>query len=205
MSLMYENPFFYNMFVKILHGRSLRKRYKLIAREIGENKRVFEPGCGTCLVYPYLQTSCEYEGWDLNEKFLGFCIRNGIKVSKKDVFDFQNYPDNDVILICDLLHHLIPRHEGFVLEALKRTKKLIVSEPARSFKPHKMLKPIILPLYRTLLDSDGINQPHQTIEWDYDEEKLRNFFQKLGCTKTIKVGWDMIAVFDKREQTILSD
>ena len=68
-----------------------------------------------------------------------------------------------------------------------------------------MLKPIILPLYRTLLDYDGINNPNKTLEWDYDEEKLRNFFQKLGCTKTIKVGWDMIAVFDKREQTTFND
>jgi hypothetical protein len=63
---MYENPFFYNLFLKILHGASLRKRYEIIAQEPGENKRVFEPGCGTCFVYPYLQDGCEYVGWDLN-------------------------------------------------------------------------------------------------------------------------------------------
>jgi SAM-dependent methyltransferase len=152
-----------------------------------------------------LQTDCEYEGWDLNEKFLEFCRRKEIKVSKKNVFDFQNYPDNDVILICDLLHHLIPNHERLVGEALKRTKKLIISEPARSFKQPKMLKSIVL-FYNYLCgDYDGINNPGKTLEWDYDEEKLRNFFQKLGCTKTIKVGWDMIAVFDKRVQTTLND
>ncbi len=199
MSLIYRYPPLYDLALKIYHGKFLKRRYEIIGEEIGEHKKIFELGCGTSMVYPFLHEGCEYEGWDLNEKFLEFSRRRGIKVLKKDVFDFQNYPDNDVILICDLLHHVIPNHERLVVEALKRSKKLIVSEPARSFKPPKMLRPIIQLLYYILLDYDRINQPSQTFMWDYDEEKLRNFFQKLGCTKTIKVGWDIIAVFERQE------
>lgn len=196
MTIMYRYPQVYNLCVRIVHGKSLKKRYEIIGNEIGENKKVFELGCGTSKVYPFLHKGCEYVGWDLNEGFLEFCRRRGIKVFKKDIFDFHGYPDNDVILICDLLHHVIPSHERLVVEALKRSKKLIISEPARSFKPFKMLKPIASFFNYLLGDYDGINPASQTLEWDYNEERLRAFFRKLGCTKTINVGWDMIAVFD---------
>ena len=124
MAIMYRYPQLYNLVVKTIHGKSLKMRYEIIGDEIGENKKVFELGCGTSMIYPFLHRGCEYAGWDLNERFLEFCERRDIKVFKKDIFDFQDYPDNDVILICDLLHHVIPNHERLIVEALKRSKKL---------------------------------------------------------------------------------
>lgn len=198
MSIMYRYPHLYDLVVRIVHGTSLKKRFEVISQQIGENKKVFEPGCGTAMVYPFLHRGCEYEGWDLNEKFLATARRRAdtVKVFKKNIFDFDDYPDNDVILICDVLHHVIPQHQKLVEEALKRTRKLIISEPARSFKPPRMLLPIVLLFTNVLGDNDGINNSLQTLEWDYNEEKLKSFFQSLGCSKTITVGWDMIAVFD---------
>jgi len=193
---MYRYPRLYNLILNIVHGKSLKKRFEIIGKEIGENKKVFELGSGTSLIYPFLHKDCKYEGWDLNERFLNFCRRKGINVSSKDIFNVNDYPENDVILICDLLHHVIPDHEKLVLEALKKTKKLIISEPARSFKPPKILKPVLTLFTYLVGDFDGINPPNKTLEWDYNEDKLRNFFQNLGCSKTITVGWDMIAVFD---------
>ena len=77
---------------------------------------------------------------------------------KRNVFDFNGYPDNDVILICDVLHHLVPLHTKLVQEALQRTKRLIVSEPARSSsKAWKMLKPLALAYHYMFGDYDGIN------------------------------------------------
>lgn len=196
MSLAYRYPQLYDLLVRIIHGKSLEQRYKIIGEEVGEHKKVFELGCGTAMVYPFLHNSCEYEGWDLNERFLAFCRRRGITVSKKDVFDFKDYPDNDVILICDLLHHLAPNHERLVIGALERSKKVIISEPARSLKPPKMIKPLVLLSNYLVFDYDGINQLNQTLKWDYNEEKLSDFFKMLGSTKIVTVGWDMIAVFD---------
>jgi SAM-dependent methyltransferase len=196
MTIIYRYPQVYDLVVKALHGKSLKKRYEIIGNEIGENKKVFELGCGTSMIYPFLHKGCEFEGWDLNERFLKYCRKREIKVSRKDIFDFQDYPENDVTLICDVLHHVIPRHEMLVMEALKRSKKVIVSEPARSFKPPKLLTPIVYFFNYVLGDYDGINDAHSQLEWDYNEVRLRSFFQRLGCTKTINVGWDMVAVFD---------
>ena len=198
MSIMYRYPQLYDFIVRIVHGSSLKKRFEVIAQEIGENKKVFEIGCGTAMVYPFLHRGTQYEGWDLNENFLAMARRRAgtVKVVNKNIFDFDSYPDNDVILICDVLHHIIPNHQKLVEEALKRTRKLIISEPARSFKPPKILFPIVRLFTNVLGDYDGINDSLQTLEWDYKEEKLKSFFQSMGCSKTITVGWDMIAVFD---------
>jgi len=200
MSIMYRYPPLYDLAVKAVHGRSLRKRFEAIAREIGENKKVFEPGCGTAMVYPFLQRGCTYEGWDLNERFLAAARRRADTATllKKNIFDFDAYPANDVTLICDVLHHIAPHHRRLVEEACKRTKKLIVSEPARSFKPPRALAPLVRLFTQVLGDNDGINDPHQTLQWDYNAETLQGLFQSLGCSKTITVGWDMVAVFDCR-------
>lgn len=198
MSIMYRYPQLYDLAVRIVHGTSLKKRFEVISQEIGANKKVFELGCGTAMVYPFLHKGCAYEGWDLNERFLAMARKRSdtVKAFNKNIFDFDSYPDNDVILICDVLHHVAPKHQMLVKEALKRTKKLIVSEPARSFKPPRILSPIVRLFTKVLGDDDGINDPFQTLAWDYNEEKLRTLFQSMGCSKTITVGWDMIAVFD---------
>jgi SAM-dependent methyltransferase len=194
-ALMYRYPRLYELALNVVHGKQLKKRYEIIAEKIGENKRVFEPGCGTDMIHPFLLGGCVYEGWDLNARFLTYCRKRGVSVFSKDIFDFANYPESDVILICDVLHHVIPRHESLVVEARKRTKTLIISEPAKSFKPPSLLMPIAAFLNRHILDYDGINSATTQLEWDYSKEKLEDFFRKLGCTETIDVGWDMIAVF----------
>jgi SAM-dependent methyltransferase len=195
-ALMYRYPPLYELALRTVHGKQLRRRYEIIAEKIGENKRVFEPGCGTAMIYPFLPRGCVYEGWDLNARFLAYCRKRGVTVFNRDIFDVANYPESDVILICDVLHHVIPRHESLVVEALKRTKTLIISEPAKSFKPSAFLMPIAALLNYFILDYDGINSAKTQLEWDYSKDKLKAFFQRLGCTETIDVGWDMIAVFN---------
>ncbi len=197
MSLVYKKPSFYHALLKILHGRSLRKRYELIARAIGEKKRVFEPGCGTCLIYSYLHDGCEYEGWDLNERFINYNIKSGRRVYRKNMFDFNDYPPNDVIILCDLLHHVVPRHEELIKMSLQKTVRLIVSETPQSFKLQRKFKRIAYFLHSTILDDDGINPFDNMVEWDYPREKLTSLFAKCGCTNIITAGRNLIAVFDK--------
>jgi len=204
LSLIYKSPSFYHAFLKILHGSSLKKRYELIAREIGEKKRVFEPGCGTCLIYPYLQAGCVYEGWDLNEHFINYNTKRGRRVYQKNMFDFNDYPPNDVILLCDILHHVVPRHEELIRMVVKKTKKLIISEPPTSFKLLKKFKRTAYFLHKTLLDDDGINPFDNMVEWDYPEEKLRSLFNACGCTKIIKMGWNLVAVFDENQHHLIT-
>jgi len=180
----------------IIHGNNLRKRYQIIADEIGEDKKVFEPGCGTAMVHSFLHQGCTYEGWDLNSRFLAYCGKRGLRVFNKDIFDFAHYPECDVILLCDVLHHVIPEHERLVAGAMEKAKKVIVSEPARSIKPPRLFAPLLAGFAYLFGDYDGINSHFNQLKWDYDEAKLRHFFQCLGSRKTVKIGWDMIAVFE---------
>ena len=205
MSLMYKYPIFYNIFLKILHRSSLGRRYEVIAREIGEKKRVFEPGCGTCLIYPYLKAGCEYEGWDLNESFIHYNVKRGRRVYQKNIFDFNDYPPNDVIILCDLLHHVVPRHEELINMTLGKTKMLIISEPPASFKLQRKIKPISYFFHKTLFDYDEINPFDNMLEWDYSGEKLALLFNNYGSTKIIKVGWNLIALFDKQKRAVSND
>jgi ubiquinone/menaquinone biosynthesis C-methylase UbiE len=69
-SILYKNSFVYDIMLRILHGDYLRKRYSLISKIIGKNKKVLELGCGTALIHPYLDKSIDYEGWDLNNNFI---------------------------------------------------------------------------------------------------------------------------------------
>jgi SAM-dependent methyltransferase len=194
---MYDKPFFYNIFLKTLHGSALRKRYKIIAQEIGKDKRVFEPGCGTCFVYPHLHAGCQYVGWDLNPHFIRYNIKKGRNVYLKNIFNFNEYPPNDVIMLCDILHHVVPRHEELIMGALDKTKKLVISEPKASFTVQRKFRKIACFLHKNFFEDDGINPVEEMIQWDYPKEKLHALFTKCGCTKIIDEGFNSIAVFDR--------
>jgi SAM-dependent methyltransferase len=155
-----------------------------------------EPGCGTCLVYPYLYDGCEYEGWDLNERFVHYNVKRGRRVFQKNIFDFEGYPSCDVIILCDLLHHIVPRHEELIIRALGRTKRLIISETPQSFKLQRKFKKIAYFFHSTILDDDGINPFDTMVEWDYPREKLTALFESCGCKKIIPVGWNLIAIVE---------
>ena len=92
----YIHPMIYNLYLLALHGRNLEKRYEIISREIGNNKIVFEPGCGTGILTKYLDKNCDYIGWDMNRAFINYLKRKREKVELRDIFDFSNYPENDV-------------------------------------------------------------------------------------------------------------
>lgn len=187
-SIFYKHPELYNLFINLIHGSDLKKRYEFIASEIGENKRVFELGCGSCKIHNFLLKGCSYKGWDLNQVFVNHALKKGLKVEKKNIFDFKNYPDCDVVLIIDVLHHLCPRHERFLKEVVKKNKKLIVLEPYNLPKRPSFLD-------KLFGDYDGINQADRLNDWDYGKEELNNFFKKNGAKKVHEFGKDLIAIF----------
>lgn len=195
---MYQSPRVYNAIVKLIHGDSLEQRYLIISREVGKNKKVLELGCGTALLNSYLETGCEYEGWDLNDKFVNYCQNRRLDVYKKNVFDIgDNKYQWDVIVICDLLHHVVPNHEKLLKMAIESAEAVIVSEPAKSFKPASFHKPIKYLICKLIGDYDGINKVSNLNMWDYDLGKLTALFQSYGSHKIFRVGRDMIAVFRK--------
>ena len=192
-SFIYRHPSLYKTMLRIIHRKSLYNRYRYIAKAIGKNKRVFELGCGTAFLHGFLHKSCSYVGWDLNEKFVNHCNGKGIDARKNDIFDFKNYPENDVTIVCDVLHHVFPRDRLLIKKAMKKTGRLIVIEPYH-IKPK--IPKLILEKLR-FLDDDGINKDKTRYMWNLKTCKdLLNHFKDKFRLKTKNIGLDVVAIFD---------
>jgi len=193
-SFIYRHPNLYKIMLKLIHRRSLYERYKYISNVIGKNKDVFELGCGTAFLQPFLHRSCNYTGWDLNKRFVDHCQKRGINALKKDIFNFNEYPENDVTVVCDVLHHIFPKDRILIENAMKNTKKLIVIEPYHNKPkiPNFILKKLIF------LDDDGINNDKSRYMWDLSKcRELIDHFKQSVSIRTSKMGLDMIAIFDQ--------
>lgn len=191
-SLPYRFPHLYGIGIKVLLGSLLSLRYERIAQEIGRNKKVLDLGCGTAQLYNYLDL-CEYTGWDLNDSFVKYCREKGLHVYKKDVFRVEDYPACDYIVLCDILHHVVPKDELLLKEAVKRATVITV-EPCSQ---RKLPKPFVF-LYDQLIgDSDGINSFESRMQWNYDSTALQQKFLKLGAARAESLNGYVFAVFEQ--------
>lgn len=190
-SISYKFPNAYNILISIVDRGVTEKKFLQISKFIGKNKRVFEIGCGTAFLADYLEQSCSYTGWDLNKNFVDDCRKRGLRVFRKNIFDFENYPESDVIVMSDVLHHIVPRDKELIREAKKRTKKLIITEPRTGLKfSHKRVPFYVYKLFDKILgDNDGINPLEQRIKWGFaNEEELNEYFQEFSPKEIILLG-----------------
>lgn len=199
-SISYRVPQLYEIGVKILHGNTLPLRYSKIAQEIGRNKKVLDLGCGTALLYPYLD-SCEYMGWDLNDSFVRYCQKKGLNVNKKDIFQFSEYPPCDYIVLCDILHHVFPRDELLLKEAVKKANVIAV-EPCSK---RRLPKPLVFLYDQVIGDADGINSFENRMQWNYNELTLTQKFLQLGTVKVEPLNNYIFALFEQRTVNPLGD
>lgn len=197
-SLMYRHPKIYNLIVKILHGNALDERYKIIAREVGKNKKVMDVGCGTGNFARFLDTSCDYKGFDLNENFITHAKENGLNVKLGDLLDEENYSDCDVTIICDILHHIVPDDKKVVEMCKKVSKRTIICEP---FSEESFLEGLLDKfrdnrLFHNLFgEADGINEFENMKEWNaHGKEDVIKLMKDYGAGKTIVVGNDVIGI-----------
>jgi len=192
-SFIYRHPMLYNFMLKLIHRKTLNNRYRHISKIIGKNKKVFELGCGTALLRGFLDRGCSYTGWDLNPKFVEYCRKRGINAKKMDIFDFDSYPKSDVIIICDVLHHIFPRDGILLKNAMTKTKNLIIVEPylEKQMMPNFIMKRI------EVLDDDGINNDETRYEWNPKKcDDVINIFRGKASVTTERFGLDMIAIFE---------
>jgi SAM-dependent methyltransferase len=191
-SLPYRFPQLYELGIKLLLKNTLSLRYTKIAQEIGKKNRVLDLGCGTALLYQYLH-ECHYTGWDLNNSFVKYCQKKGLNVYKKDIFNFSDYPECDYIVLCDVIHHVVPRDELLLREAAKRAHVIVV-EPCYE----RRLPRTLVFLYDQIVgDADGINSFETRMLWDPDKPRLRKKFLTLGAAKVELLDNYMMAVFRK--------
>lgn len=198
-SIMYKFPKAYDLFLLIIHRKKLSERYMFISKIIGKNKRVLDLGCGTCLLFDYLDKSCTYEGWDLNKKFINE-NKNKLNVVLKNVFDYKDYPENDVIVISDLLHHVVPRHDELIKKAKKNTEKIILIEPTVGINiigtRNKFLKNINKIIDKVFSDDDGINSFEDRSKWFEEKKDIYKFFMKFNPKLIKEFGLDYIVVLE---------
>ncbi len=186
--MLYAFPQLYEWSLKKLHGPDLKKRFDIISSAIGQNQ-VLDIACGTGMLAEYLDPKAEYQGIDLNKRFLKYSAQKGLNVSRMDVFDFQQYPEADTYVVCDLLHHIMPNHQKLLKNILAFGKNVIVCEPAVPNKS-KLRRFVV----RGILDNDFINPPRLDLDW-YTETELVQFYKEtLDPTEIIKVGEDIIAI-----------
>jgi SAM-dependent methyltransferase len=196
--LIYHFPRFYELVLKIIHRGNAEKRYEHIASKIKKNETVLDLGCGTGILNRFIE-KCKYLGFELNGKFVKYAKKKGFNVIRKNIFDFSSYPKKiDTIVLCDVLHHVYPRHK-FLLEKIRGfAKKIIVCEPYENEKDNILRK--LVRVIGIVIDFDGYNSILKKIHgrW-YSKRGLVSFFKnsiKDRRDLSIKeIGKDLIAVY----------
>lgn len=188
-SLMYRSPIIYELFLRIIHGSDLKKRYTEIAR-IANGKRVFEAGCGTGILGRYLDM---YSGMDINRKFVEYASKKGIKCRVGDIFN-DEWDEAEVGVIVDFLHHITPREKELIERMRREFEMVIVIEPVKAFNipmPRVMRK-----IWDSIFgDADGVNPFENREKWEFTEESLMEYMKTLGAERTYVLGKDVVAIF----------
>ena len=223
-SLPYRSGYVYNWTTKRLYDQ--HKKFMSIAKIIGnDSKQVLDLPCGTGFLARYLHPSTRYCGWDLNHRFLKKIMRDRHKgriklktltLRQQDIFNFDEYPEEkqDVIVFCDILHHVYPRHIELVKNAQNYAKKIIICEPvavrpkdnmngndllARVFiRMSKMFPERLIKFLDFLFaDNDGINSYENRSCWKHDDESLRNMYHNMGFEKIYNLMDDYIGIWEE--------
>jgi len=222
-SLLYRSGWLYNAITRRLYNQDTK--FLTIALLVGKGpKRVLDLPCGTGYLMRFLHPMIEYEGVDLNHRFLKR-IKNkelkkrNIKLKKiilhqKNIFDFKYYQGEkkDVIVISDILHHIYPKHFDLINIAKNIAHKIIICEPY-TVNPEeisardKILKVVIylgkyLPktLFKIVdfffLDNDGINSYQKRSQWTHNKKSLKDLFKTMGFNKIYNIFDEYIGIWE---------
>ncbi|MFX1258317.1 MAG: class I SAM-dependent methyltransferase [Promethearchaeota archaeon] len=221
-SFSYRSGYVYNWLTKRLYDQ--KKKFLSIAKLIGNNsKKVLDLPCGTGFLARFLHPLTEYSGYDLNHQFLkkikkdykrGKINLKKVVLKQINIFNYDKYPEEkqDVIVFCDILHHIYPRHIELVENAKKFAKKIIICEPV-AVKPkdnmnaYDLLAKCVIKIIKyfpeKLLkvcdfifgDNDGINSYEKRSNWKHDEKSLNSLYKKMGFNKIYNLMDDYIGIW----------
>ena len=198
-AIWYWHPYLHRVATRLVHGRHYAARLRRVAALIGKDSSVLDLGCGTCALAQFLDPSVEYEGWDLNERFIRFGRRRGLKVKAKDCFEYRGSPEADVIILSDILHHVsLVRRERLLTTAFRfARKKVVVVEPFHApYHPYWWAVALRrrLGLESFLGDYDGINKEKESYRI-LTKQQLLTFFTKHHSLTILEEGKALLAVF----------
>jgi SAM-dependent methyltransferase len=125
-SVFYRHPLLYELGIHFLYLNKL----KILKKIVGHGQSVFEPACGFGRMKKYLYPDCAYSGIDLNDKFISFGRKKNRDIQLGDILNEENYRRADIILLCDILHHLqMPEIHRLFQIAGKFAKRIVIIEP----------------------------------------------------------------------------
>lgn len=141
-NIVYNHPKLFELMLWMIHGRHLKERYQIIAREIEGCESVLELMCGTALLTQHLPEGIGYWGFDINEAFVRYAqerlSRNlpeeSCLVHTGNVDDPTSIrgKEADAVVLIDALHHIQPyEQQQRLIERSARAarKKLVVCDP----------------------------------------------------------------------------
>lgn len=204
-SLIYQNSFFYFLGFKLLHKCDISLRNKFIAGLVNKDETVLEPGCGPGVLANFLPDNVNYVGFDLNESFVSYGLKRGSNLYLGDVLKESSYKKADVVVVCDILHHIKLKDRKRLIEySYSHTGRVYVfCECTKETKGlwRKIIYPVSSRFFQ-FLDNDGINQPKYEDVYTKKQlqEEIENGFGIIprNTKKIVKqFGCDLLAVFYK--------
>jgi 2-polyprenyl-3-methyl-5-hydroxy-6-metoxy-1,4-benzoquinol methylase len=135
-SIFYKYPRLYIWGLKWIHKTNFAKRYRYIASFAKKGDLVLEPACGPAILANFLPKGTYYRGFDTNKKFVDYAFKKHSGVYLGNALDAKNYPQADIVIACDILHHLKPiDRKKFIKNCFSSTKKIfIICEPGKRGK-----------------------------------------------------------------------
>jgi len=186
--LAYWHPVTYRFIEKVLYGRSYRRHYEALSREIGDLS-LLELCCGDCQIVDYLKGTT-YQGLDINPRFVDHARKRGLKVSLQDVM-VSEIPEAQCILIHNSLYQFYPQHEKLIRRALESAqKKLIISEPVINLASSKNR---IVSFIAKRVTRVGEDSSSKRFNW----REMEEIFGKFHADKIEFLGRNLMGVISK--------
>ena len=200
-SWLYKYPFVYKLIDATRLGKKkVKQRIRFL---VGENKKVFDVACGYGEMREALDPSCDYAGLDLNEVFINYGRKRGRNIWVEDAVRVPSYPQSDVIIIWDLVHHITTGEVREVLtKALSDAEKVVIVEPSYLGLTRIKIFGRFFDWLFTTLDQDGVN-PKRT--WRTQQEYIRDFKNFFGLNMTgfkvavERIGLSLLAVYTRSD------
>jgi trans-aconitate methyltransferase len=186
--LAYWHPVTYRFIEKILYGRSYRRHYEALSREI-EDLNLLELCCGDCQIVDYLKGNV-YQGVDINPRFVDHARKRGLNVSLQDVM-VSEIPEAECILIHNSLYQFYPHHEKLIRRTLKSAqKKLIISEPVINLASSKN-RIITFIAKRVTRVGEGSSSKR------FNQKEMEEIFRKFHADRVEFLGRNLMGVILK--------
>ena len=186
--LAFWHPVAYRFIEKVLYGRSYRRHYEALSREIGDLS-LLELCCGDCQIVDYLKGNA-YQGLDINPRFVNHAKKKGINVSLQDVM-VSEIPEVECIIIHNSLYQFYPHHEKLIYKALESAqKKLIISEPVINLASSKNRSISFMAKWITRVGSNSYSKR-------FNRKEMEEVFNKFHAERIEFLGRNLMGVISK--------